>query len=53
MAEEVEETFTSDEVVEQLRQICKNLDIQKPCEETLRSIHKLIESEGDKKITMT
>lgn len=48
-----EEQFSSEEVVVQLRNICKGLGIQKPCEETLRSIRELIEKEGDHSVTMT
>jgi Ca2+-binding EF-hand superfamily protein len=38
--------------VVQLRNICKGLGIQKPCEETLRSIRELIDKEGDHAVTM-
>lgn len=47
-----EEQFSSEEVVAQLRQICRGLGIQKPCEETLRSIRELVEKEGENAISM-
>ena len=47
-----EELFSSEEVVAQLRQVCQRLGIQKPCEETLRSIKELVDKEGDNSVSM-
>ena len=48
-----DEQFTSEEVVAQLRQVCKGLGIQKPCEETLKNIRELVEKDGENALTMT
>lgn len=53
MADNSDEHFNSEQVVQQLRGICKNLGIQKPCEETLKSIKELIEKDGDNNLTLT
>lgn len=52
MSDISDEQFNSEQVVQQLRSICKNLGIQKPCEETLKSIKELIEKDGDNNLTL-
>jgi hypothetical protein len=47
-----EEQFNSEEVVAQLRHICRGLGIQKPCEETLKNIGQLVEKEGENALSM-
>lgn len=48
---QTKEEYNADEVVLKLRTILKTLGIHKPCEETLLEIKKLIEKDGDNRVT--
>ena len=53
MAEFSEDLFNGEQIVEQLRHVCRNLGIQKPSEEILKSIRELIEKDGENHISMS
>lgn len=48
-----EDTFNSQQIVQMLRQICIDLEINKPNEEILKSIKELVEKDGGNNITAT
>jgi benzoyl-CoA reductase/2-hydroxyglutaryl-CoA dehydratase subunit BcrC/BadD/HgdB len=46
-----EDTFNGQQIVQMLRQICIDLDINKPNEEILKNIKELVEKDGGNNIT--
>jgi hypothetical protein len=48
-----EANFNGQQIVQMLRQICIDLDINKPNEEILKSIKELVEKDGGNNISAT